>query len=56
MKSLDALLAADSPHLDKAALEPLREALAAQLGMNVQRLEAKQKEPSQIGELESLAG
>lgn len=55
-KSLDTLLAIDSPYLDKGALKPLRETLAAQLGTNVQRLEAKQKEPSQVVELESIAG
>lgn len=55
-KSLDALLASDCSFLDKGALKPLRDTLAAQLGANVQRLEAKQKEPSQIVELESVAG
>lgn len=54
-KSLDALLATDCAFLDKGALKLLRDTLAAQLGANVQRLEAKQKEPSQIVEFESVA-
>lgn len=54
-KSLDALLTADCTFLDKGALKALRDTLAAHLGANVQRLEAKQKEPSQVVELESVA-
>ncbi len=54
-KSLDALLTADCTHLDKAALKNLSDALDAKLGVNLQRLEAKQKEPSRIIELEPLA-
>lgn len=55
-KSLDVLLAVDCAYLDKASLKPLRDTIDANLVVNLQRLEQKQKEPSQVVELESLAG
>lgn len=52
---LDAIIAAPSRFLDLERLKAERELLGSRVSLNIQRLDIKKKEASQIVELESLA-